>query len=83
MFFDITATVFMIIGSGKLLSLHGLLGYSALAAMVTDTVLAWRHRATSGDGPTPRWLHLYTRLAYGWWVVAFISGGLLVAASRA
>jgi hypothetical protein len=82
-FFDITATVFMIIGSGKLLTLHGVIGYSALAAMVAETWFAYRHRGRVGDGPTPRWLHLYTRTAYAWWVVAFVTGGVLVAVNRA
>jgi hypothetical protein len=79
---DVTATVCMIIGSGKLLTLHGLLGYSALAAMLVETALAGRHRLRQAEAPSPRWLHLYTRVAYGWWVVAFVSGGLLVALAR-
>ena len=79
---DLTATVCMILSSGRLLTAHGALGYSALAAMVAETVLAYKHRARLGDAPVPRWLHVYTRLAYGWWVVAFISGGMLVALSR-
>ncbi len=81
--FDITATVFMIIGSGNWITLHGVIGYSALAAMVADTWFAWRHRGQFGDGPTSDWLHRYTRFAYGWWVVAFITGGMLAAMNRA
>jgi len=81
--FDITATVCMIIGSKQLLTLHGFIGYSALAAMATETWFANRHRSLEGDGPTPRWLHLYTRAAYAWWIVAFITGGVLVAMNRA
>lgn len=79
---DVAATVCMILGSGKVLTLHGVLGYSALAAMLVETVLAVRHRLHSGDAPAPRWLHLYTRAAYSWWVVSFVSGGLLVAFAR-
>jgi hypothetical protein len=82
-FFDVTATIFMIIGSGKLVTLHGVIGYSALAAMVADTWFAHRHRATHGDAQTPSWLHTYTRFAYAWWVVAFITGGMLAAMNRA
>lgn len=81
--FDITATIFMIIGSGQLVTLHGAIGYSALAAMLADTWFAYRHRGRIPDAATPRWLHLYTRLAYAWWVVAFITGGLLAAMNRA
>lgn len=79
---DVTATVCMILGAGKVLTLHGLLGYSALAGMLVETVLAGRYRLRSGDREVPRWLHLFTRGAYAWWVVAFISGGLLVAVGR-
>jgi hypothetical protein len=82
-FLDVTATVFMIIGSGKLLTLHGTIGYSALGAMLAETWFAHRHRCRVGDGPTPRWLHVYTRVAYAWWVVAFVTGGVLVAVKRA
>ena len=79
---DITATACMILGSGKVLTVHGALGYSALAGMLVETVLAGRHRLRAGDGEVPRTLHLYTRAAYAWWVVAFVSGGLLVAMGR-
>jgi len=77
--FDITATVCMIIGSTKTpFSLHGRLGYSSLAGMTVETILAWRHRQRNGDAEVPRGLHLYSRLAYGWWVLAYITGALLV-----
>jgi len=80
---DITATVCMIIGSeNSMFSLHGILGYSSLTAMLTDTALAWRHRMRAGEAEVPRWLHLYSRIAYTWWVLAFITGGLLVAMNR-
>ena len=39
---DITATTFMIIGSKSgAFTLHGILGYSSLAAMLIDTILIW------------------------------------------
>jgi hypothetical protein len=78
---DVTATAFMILGSSKgAFTLHGVLGYSSLAAMIADTLLIWRVaiRAPLGSA-VPRGLHLYTRVAYLWWVAAFITGGLLVA----
>lgn len=77
--FDIVATTCMIIGSGEGLTLHGYLGFSALAAMLTETALAWRHRATHGDVDVPGWLHWYSRLAYGWWCVAYVAGAAMVA----
>ena len=46
---DITATIFMIIGSSKgLVTLHGFIGYSSLLGMLTDTVLLWRHNLIRG-----------------------------------
>jgi hypothetical protein len=81
---DITATVCMILGStNPWYTLHGLLGYSSLAAMLTDTVLLWRHRLVRGEAEVGAALHLYSRVAYIWWVLAFITGGLLVAVNRA
>lgn len=78
---DITATTFMIIGSSKgPLTLHGILGYSSLTGMAIDAVLIWRQKVKHGTGSAvPKGLHLYSGLAYLWWVLAFITGGLLVA----
>ena len=78
---DITATFFMIIGSpNSPFTLHGFLGYSALAVMLTDTFLIWRTYLKNGlNAKVGRSLHLYSRYAYLWWVVAYITGGLLVA----
>jgi hypothetical protein len=77
---DITATAFMIAGSGNTpFTLHGFIGYSSLLAMLIDTILIWRHRLKSGgSAAVPKGLHLYSRYAYIWWVIAFITGGLLV-----
>jgi hypothetical protein len=79
-FLDITATVFMIIGSSKsAFSLHGVLGYSSLAGMFVDTILIWRfHLSSKPETIVPSKLHLYSRIAYGWWVIAFITGLMLV-----
>ena len=77
---DVTATIFMIIGSSNsAFSLHGILGYSSLAAMLADTILIWRFYLASKPGATvPKGLHLYSRFAYGWWVIAFVTGLMLV-----
>ena len=81
---DITATIFMIVGSSKgMLTLHGFIGYSSLLGMLTDTVLLWRHNLKEGSVKNvSKGLHLYSRIAYTWWVIAFITGGLLVAISK-
>ncbi len=77
---DITATAFMIVGSSNsAFSLHGILGYSSLAAMFIDTILIWRFYLASKPGTmVPAKLHLYSRFAYIWWVVAFFTGLMLV-----
>lgn len=78
--FDVVATTFMILGSAKgAFTLHGILGYSALAAMFTDALLMWRVKQKSGfNGKVPELLHLYSLLAYIWWIIAFITGAFLV-----
>jgi energy-converting hydrogenase Eha subunit G len=79
-FFDISATTLMILGSSKGFSLHGFIGYSSLLGMCIDTFLLWRHNRVKGpEENVSRGLNLYSRIAYIWWVVAFITGGLLVA----
>jgi len=77
---DITATAFMIIGSNKGgFTLHGLIGYSSLLGMLIDTLLMWRLLSKSGvNAPVPNRLHKFSRYAYLWWVIAFVTGGLLV-----
>lgn len=78
---DITATTFMILGSSKGgLTLHGIIGYSSLLGMAVDALLIWRLKAQKGlNAGVPKALHLYSRYAYTWWVLAFLTGGLLVA----
>jgi hypothetical protein len=78
---DITATTLMILGSTKGgFTLHGIIGYSSLAGMFIDTVLIWRLKIKKGTySVVPNNIHIYSRYAYIWWIVAFITGGLLVA----
>jgi hypothetical protein len=76
---DITSTACMIIGSENTpFTVHGILGYSSLTAMLTETSLAWRHRILNGEKEVPGSLHLYSRFAYIWWVLAYITGALIV-----
>lgn len=81
---DITATIYMIIGSSKSgITLHGVIGYSSLAGMLLDSIFIWnRVLKTSFNTEVPLKLHRYTRYAYLWWVTAFITGGLLVFLER-
>lgn len=77
---DISSTVLMIIGSTNIpLTVHGCIGYSALLAMLVDAILVWKHWINSGLNTIPRRIHLYTRIAYGWWVIAYIVGAVMSA----
>lgn len=80
LFLDITATAFMILGSSRgPFTLHGVLGYSSLTAMMIDTLLIWRFYRANGNSVTvSAALHTYTRIAYLWWITAFVTGILLV-----
>lgn len=64
--FDVIATVFMIIGSSNSpFSLHGLLGYSSLSAMLIDAIILWRLRLQNGinSNISPS-ISKYTLIAY-------------------
>ena len=64
---DITATTFMILGSSNSpFSLHGILGYSSLTAMIIDVILIWRHHLKLPGQKVNKKLHLYSRIAYIW-----------------
>ena len=80
---DIIATVLMVVATGKFaLTLHGVIGYSALALMLLETVLLWRHWRANGRTQVPRGLHLFSRFAYLYWVAAYVTGAALVMAER-
>ncbi len=77
---DIAATIMMIIGSSNgPFTLHGWVGYSALAFMLVDTYLLWNVKFKFGlNSAVPSGTHLYSRFAYIWWVLAYITGSMLV-----
>ena len=83
--FDIIATTFMILGSKHgFFTLHGVLGYSSLIGMLTDAIIIWRfHRQNTSQSVVPRFIHLYSRFAYLWWITAYVTGALLVALRHA
>ena len=83
-FFDISATILMIIGSSNgIITMHGVIGYSSLLGMIIETSLLWRQNLKTGPGSvlSPK-LHRYSAIAYTWWVIAYITGGLLVLFSK-
>jgi uncharacterized membrane protein len=77
--FDVTATALMIIASrAQGITVHGLLGYSALAMMAADTLLVWRHGSRRGGEQLPARLHRFSLVAYLYWVIAYFTGAALV-----
>lgn len=78
---DISATILMILGSTNgMFTLHGFLGYSALLGMCIDAALLWRHKLKNGSEVlVSKKLNTYSKVVYFWWVIAFITGGLMVA----
>lgn len=78
--FDVTSTLLMITGSShSFLSSHGLLGYTSLLAMIADGILLWNFRIRHGaEVVLPRNLQRYTRVAYGWWIIAYTAGIIIV-----
>ncbi len=77
--FDISATVCMMIGTAeKYFSLHGILGYTALAVMVTDAIFIWRHYNKFGsEVPFSKTLNRNSKLGYVLWLIAFFTGEML------
>lgn len=77
--FDFTATCFMIAGSPNTpFTVHGFIGYSALTAMSIEVFLLWKlYRAEGRDSVIPPRIHKYTLFAYTWWVLAYITGGMI------
>lgn len=75
---DITSTILMIIGSRKIpITIHGFIGYSALLVMLIDTILIWRFWRKNRGTQVSHVLNIYTRLAYCWWVIAYIAGAII------
>lgn len=77
--FDITATICMVIGSGEGLTLHGLIGYSSLAGMITDTIITYHSARTRGMNMVlrPRFIRLSFSV-YIYWILAYITGAVII-----
>jgi len=76
---DVAATGCMIMGSSKgLITIHGLLGYSALTLMALDTFWITRFQSKHGsDERIPDHFQRYSIGAYSWWVLAFVAGTVM------
>jgi hypothetical protein len=77
---DIVAATLMIIGSeNKPFSMHGFIGLSAIAVMLTDVVLLWRYFRKNGNEVTvEKPLLTFSKIAYLWWIIAYITGSVLI-----
>lgn len=77
---DLIAATLMIIGSRHTpFSLHGFLGLSAILVMFIDVVLLWRFFSKNGsDTLVPKPLLTYSKLAYLWWIIAYLTGSVLI-----
>jgi len=77
---DFVAVSLMIIGSSKgAFTLHGILGYSATLTMLIDVSLVWRSYFKNGlDSIINNSILLYSKIAYAWWVIAYITGSTLI-----
>lgn len=77
---DFIAVSFMIIGSSKgAFTLHALLGYSATLTMIIDMALIWRCYLRNGyDSIINNSILLYSKIAYAWWLIAYITGSILI-----
>ena len=76
---DITATICMIISSGKAITLHGVIGYSALLGILTETIITFRFARRNGINTSMskkfiRW----SQIAFSYWVLAYFTGLILV-----
>jgi len=78
-----SATIFMILGSkNSPFTLHGFIGYSALLAMIIEVARIWNAFIKNGmRSDVPRRVHIYSRYAYIWWVIAYITGSLIAMSS--
>lgn len=78
--FDLVAISFMIIGSDKgAFTTHGIIGYTATLTMIIDGILIWRCYFKNGnDSVVNKSILLYSKIAYGWWLAAYITGSLII-----
>lgn len=82
--FDISATSCMMIGTTKtFFTFHGSMGYAGLLMMIIDAILIWKHKLQKGTELLfSKGLNLYSKLAFAWWMIAFITGVTVAINSR-
>lgn len=77
--FDLIATSCMMIGAtDTYFTFHGIMGYIGLLLMIIDAVYVWKHKIKNGaEAVFSKGLNLYSKLAYTWWVIAFVTGVII------
>ena len=77
---DIVAVALMIAGTEKTpFSSHGLLGYSASILMIVNLILIWQIYIKTGmHSKIRKSVVTYSKFAFGWWVITYITGSLIV-----
>ena len=77
--FDIAATTCMMIGTTRTyFTFHGIVGYIGLLLMVVDALLLWKYKFKYGaEILISKSLNSFSKIAYIWWVIAFITGVLV------
>ena len=77
---DLLAVSMMILGArGKVFTMHGLLGYTATFTMIINLILVWHAYFKNGlRSEIEKRLLTYSKYAYGWWVITYITGSLLI-----
>ena len=77
--FDVIATICMMIGTTRTyFTFHGIIGYIGLLLMVTDAVFLWRYKLKHGSEILiSKSLNMFSKIAYIWWIIAFITGVLV------
>lgn len=79
-FLDFLAVTLMIIGSSNgAFTPHGILGYTAMLTMIINLILIYYWFFKHGyDSIISKLILEYSKIAYAWWLIAYITGSLLV-----
>ena len=77
--FDVTATTLMSLGAkSSPFTLHGILGYTGMGAMVLITIFYWKTLSVNGTNqPVSQRFHTAMGYVYLLWMVTFITGAMI------
>lgn len=77
---DLTAISLMVIGAkSSIITAHSIIGYLAFLSMFVLTTWVWKIFLTKGkDFKAGKKMVLYTKVAYFFWVLAYLLGSILI-----